>query len=137
MVFDICPNSEFQIYVLFSGEMHWKERKHLCIGSFIKKSPMKLKTKWKKKWINCKKSQLPLSSCLQNDFFWMTPYKIWSSEFVIRYLFSNHGNYLLFVSGYQFQYSSISSFNETGHCCAVISITVKTRKYGFTTKRNY
>ena len=29
---------------------------------------MKLKTKCKKKWTNCKKSQFPVSSCLQNNF---------------------------------------------------------------------
>ena len=112
LVFDICPNSEFRIYVLFSGEMHGKVRKHLCLGSFIKKSPMKLKTKCKKEWTNCQKSQLRVSSCLRNDFFGspLTRFGVWNSGFVIRYLFSNDGNYLLFVSGYQSWYSSISNW---------------------------
>ena len=49
LVFVICPNSEVQIHVFFSGEMHGKVRKYLCIGSFIKKVSYETEDKMQEK----------------------------------------------------------------------------------------
>ena len=129
LVFVIRPNSEFRIHVLLS-ENTWQiehvaksnlyifAKEIFLIFCNIVFSLYHLNFSWyfHSYFYNCTKNSKSVS-CL--DFFYQEvtnsvtslymKFRIRNPEFGICYSFSNHGNYLVFVSEYLFGYSSTSN----------------------------
>ena len=117
--------SEFRIPNLcsfFRGNA-WKSKKTSMYRVIHKKVSHETEDKMQEKMDKLQKVPAPCELMFTKRLFWMTPYKIRSSGFVIRYLFSNHGNYLLFVSEYQFYYSSTSNHDRNHVSKAVLPLT--------------